>query len=368
VVLDKTLTEVRSMKFNSKVSSVYIAGDNLLVGTQGAEIFEVSNYQTAPAEEKGLVPTIRGHCDGELWGLAAAGDSKTYVTCGEDNRVFKWDLTRHRCIGEAIINEKRAPMPKVLRASTESSFPPNQCGRAVAVSPTGTDVAIGGNDGVVHVYDFATMEKKASIDLNAHGKRMVTGQKGNWIQVMQYSPNGNILAVGTHGSVICLLDTRRYVVGGVLDKHNSFIMHMDWSRDGEFMQSNCGAYELLFWQIDEKELRNSRQITAVSSLRDTVWNTQTCILGWSVQGIFDPTQDGTDVNTVDTTTSKRIVATGDDYGDVNLFRYPVAVEGNAKKNYVGHSSHVVTVRFTPDEQYLMSAGGNDKAIFVWRVS
>lgn len=58
----------------------------------------------------------------------------------------------------------------------------------------------------------------------------------------------------------------------------------------------------------------------------------------------------------------------DDYGNVNIFRYPVAKEGNAKKAYDGHSSHVATVRFTPDERFVISAGGGDKAIGVWRVA
>jgi hypothetical protein len=53
---------------------------------------------------------------------------------------------------------------------------------------------------------------------------------------------------------------------------------------------------------------------------------------------------------------------------VNIFRYPVAKEGNAKKAYDGHSSHVATVRFTPDERFVISAGGGDKAIGVWRVA
>jgi len=359
---------VRTIGLTSKVSSVYISGENLLVGTQGAEVYEIANYKTAVDDSK-LVPTIRGHCEGEVWGLAVHPDAKHYVTCGEDNRVFKWQLDTNRCVGSTIVADRRGAMPKTLRASTMSTLPPNQCARAVSISPSSRDFAIGTNDGLVHVYDFASLEKKATVDLNPHGKRMVTGQKGNWIQVMQYSPSGETLAVGTHGSVICLLSVRAgYAVGGVLDKHNSFISHLDWSTDGLHMQSNDGAYELLFWSVDEKNLRNSKQNTNVTALRDVVWKTQTCILGWSVQGIFDPTQDGTDVNTVDTSPSKSLIVTGDDYGDVNLFRYPCAAEGNAKKSFIGHSSHVVTNRFTTDERRVISAGGNDKAVMVWRVT
>jgi microtubule-associated protein-like 6 len=47
------------------------------------------------------------------------------------------------------------------------------------------------------------------------------------------------------------------------------------------MQSNCGAYELLF-----SETNKGQQITSASSLRDTQWDTFTCTLGWPVQGIW----------------------------------------------------------------------------------
>lgn len=32
-------------------------------------------------------------------------------------------------------------------------------------------------------------------------------------------------------------------------KHSSYITHMDFSNDGNFLHSNCGAYELLFWDV-----------------------------------------------------------------------------------------------------------------------
>jgi microtubule-associated protein-like 6 len=52
---------------------------------------------------------------------------------------------------------------------------------------------------------------------------------------------------------------------------------------------------------------------------------------------------------------------------VKLFRYP-CVDKDAKfSEYLGHSSHVTNVRFTPRGNILLSAGGNDRCIFQWRV-
>ena len=59
--------------------------------------------------------------------------------------------------------------------------------------------------------------------------------------------------------------------------------------------------------------------------KDVGWATWTCKLGWPVQGIFQGV-DYSDVNTVCRSNNKLVLATGDDNGKVNLFKYPVVVE------------------------------------------
>ena len=195
----------------------------------------------------------------------------------------------------------------------------------------------------------------------------MNNQTGNWIQEIKYSQSGQTLAVGTHGSVVVLLDVvDGYKPKGLLKSSNSFISHLDWSVDGHNIQTNDGAYELLFYNIDEGDLKSASQITSASSVKDVKWATQTCSLGWSVQGIYDPSQDGQDVNACDSSPSKSLIVTGDDQGNVNLFRYP-ALKGNKSTSSHAHSSHVVTVRFTPDEKYVVSTGGHDLAVMQWAV-
>jgi len=195
----------------------------------------------------------------------------------------------------------------------------------------------------------------------------VTDQTGNWIQVIQYNPNGTVCAVGTHGSCIVLLDVLDgYKPKGTLTSSQSYITHIDWSNDGTHIQSNDGAYELLFYDIDEANLKNSRQNKSPSALKDVKWATQTCVLGWPVQGIFEPSQDGSDINSCDTSRTQSLVVTGDDNGNVNLFRYPV-MKGNKSSSSHAHSSHVVRVRFTQDERYVLSTGGHDLSVMQWAV-
>ena len=58
------------------------------------------------------------------------------------------------------------------------------------------------------------------------------------------------------------------------------------------IQSNCGAYDLLFWSCSD-----GKRISA-SKARDISWTTWTCTLEWPVQGIWPKGADGTDINTV----------------------------------------------------------------------
>lgn len=90
----------------------------------------------------------------------------------------------------------------------------------------------------------------------------------------------------------------------------------------------------------------------------------TCLFGWPVQGIW-PGLDYTDVNAVDRSRNGTLLATGDDFGTVKLFKYPSCREKAAFNDYHGHSSHVTGVKFTANDTLLISAGGNDKTVMVW---
>jgi len=61
-----------------------------------------------------------------------------------------------------------------------------------------------------------------------------------------------------------------------------------------------------------------------------------------------------------------VCATGDDNGKVKLFRWPAFGFKQAFRSYLGHGSHVMQVRFSYDDDYLISAGGSDMSLFQWR--
>ena len=86
-----------------------------------------------------------------------------------------------------------------------------------------------------------------------------------------------------------------------------------------------------------------------------------------MRGIWPTDSDGTDVNAVARSHSSQLIATADDIGKVKLFSYPCIVPRAYHKAYEGHSSHVTNVAFTESDKCLISAGGNDRALFQWQL-
>jgi len=170
-----------------------------------------------------------------------------------------------------------------------------------------------------------------------------------------------MLAVGSHDNNIYVYDVDSgYKKKCTLKGHNSYITSVDWSQDSSVIRSVCGAYELLFFDVDS----GKQDTGGASATVDTIWATSTAKFGWCVDGIFPGNTDGTHVNHVWFSDDNRLVLTADDYGLVNVYRNPVR-KGHQPKSYRAHSEHVVRVRFVGGTQQIVSIGGYDKTIMIW---
>lgn len=98
---------------------------------------------------------------------------------------------------------------------------------------------------------------------------------------------------------------------------------------------------------------------------ETQWATNHSKYGWLVHGIFPSGTDGTHINGVDMSKDGTLIATGDDYGLVNVFRNPVR-DGHQPISLRGHSEHVLRVAFHNDDTQLFSIGGYDQTLMQWK--
>ncbi|CAH1261926.1 EML1 [Branchiostoma lanceolatum] len=301
-------------------------GDDVFVGTTRNAILR--GRVGEPFE-----PTVEAHTD-ELWGLAAHPNQHLFLTCAYDRRVFLWNADTHTPVWSKILEDP----------AQSAEFHPN-----------GTVVAIGLQSGRWLVLDTSS---KDLVTVHTDGNEQH--------DCVRYSPDGNFLAVGSHDNIIYLYSVteegRKYSRVGKLTGHSSFVTHLDWSSDNQYIRSNSGDYEILFWSA-----AMCRQVPAAASLRDVEWATATCTLNFQVFGMWPEGSDGTDINGAACSKSGKLLANADDFGKVNLFKYPCCQSRSPSHSYPGHSSHVTTVDFLHDDSTLLSTGGKDNSIFQWKV-
>uniref|UniRef100_A0A8C3T6T7 EMAP like 1 n=1 Tax=Chelydra serpentina TaxID=8475 RepID=A0A8C3T6T7_CHESE len=291
-------------------------GDVVLIGT-------TRNFVLQGTLSGDFFPITQGHTD-ELWGLAIHPSKPQFFTCGHDKHITLWDATSHRPVWNKIIEDP----------AQSSGF-----------HPSGSVVAIGTLTGRWFVFDTET---KDLVTVHTDGNEQLS--------VMRYSPDGNFLAIGSHDNCIYIYGVnengRKYSRIGKCSGHSSFITHLDWSVNSQYLVSNSGDYEILYWIPSA-----CKQVVSVETTRDIEWVTYTCILGFHVFGKFF-------LSSLSQTYDSLLFQ----LANIHLYLKHYYSDFKAPSHvYGGHSSHVTNVDFLCEDTHLISTGGKDTSIMQWRV-
>ncbi|XP_049595381.1 echinoderm microtubule-associated protein-like 1 isoform X6 [Syngnathus scovelli] len=301
-------------------------GETVLIGT-------TKNFVLQGSLDGEFVPITQGHTD-ELWGLAVHPCRPHFLTCGYDRQVCMWDSSSHQLVWSKNMED----------TAQSADF-----------HPSGSVVAIGTQIGRWLVLDT---DSKDLVTVHTDGNEQLS--------VMSFGPDGNFLAIGSHDSYIYIYavaeNGRKYSRVGKCSGHSSFITHLDWSVDSQYLVSNSGDYEILYWIPSV-----CKQVVSMETIRDIEWATHTCTLGFQVFGMWSDGSDGTDINAGSRSNDKSLLATGDDFGKVHLFSFPCSQFRAPSHVYGGHSSHVTNVTFLYNDSCLVSTGGKDMSVMQWRI-
>jgi microtubule-associated protein-like 6 len=320
--------------------------NKIVVGTLGAEIFELDGVDGSNLKEDGG-PRLQGHSHigEENWALSAHPFYPRYATAGDDATLRVWDVGKH-----------------AVRSVTPLEMP----ARCIAYSPKGERLAVG----------FGAPIKKSAMQFD--GKFVVLSSSDfvvlhegrdsqKYLTEVKWSSTGALLAFGSFDTKIYIYDCESsYSLIAVCAQHNAVIRGFDFSSDGEYLMTNCGAYELAFF-----ESGTGMAVAAASKLKDTRWASCTATMQWCTQGCWSPQADRCDLISCDANLSNEhgnvVIATGDNYGRIRLFRYPCDTALAQAKLYRAHggASPISKLRWVCGDQYLVSVSAKERNIMVW---
>ncbi|CAG9860783.1 unnamed protein product [Phyllotreta striolata] len=283
--------------------------------------------------ELGFQPIVLGHAS-EIWALDSHPKIPYFATAGYDRVLQLWDSMSRTILWSKDVEEQA---------------------QSICYFPDGLCLIVGCVNGKWMVFDVQTRQLLAQ---HADGTEP--------IQVIKFSPNGSLVAIGSRDSTIYIYQISgngtKFTRVGRCSGHSSAIIHLDWAVNNQTLRSNSVDFELLFWNTE-----TCRQIPQ-ANVRDVEWATNTCTLTFDTIGIWSDYTEGLDVICCDRSHDSELLVTGDDFGKVKLYSYPTSQPKSLCHTFTGHSSYVTGVKFMKDNSRIISVGGNDTAVVQWRVT
>lgn len=321
-----------------RFASVAVRGDLVLLGTSNHALLLVDL-----ARREASVLQV-SHTDA-AWGLDFHPSLGILASASIARDVRFWNVA-----------DRRPAVGKVLRTERKVW--------SLAFSPDGALLALGCDQGWMEAFNFPALQPVYREPITRAGER---------IGDVRFSPNGVYLAAACWDQLVYLLKVIPAPPGGyiklqlhrTLTGNSSSPLCVMFSADSEIVVSNSKDTQILYWRSKD----GSRQATT-SAFRDTQWQVPwTGILGWPVIGVWgDPDYDGTDVKSVcQGGPNGGYLASGDDYGNVKLMRFPNPFLEPPCQVRGGHASMVTRVRFSKNN-ILASLGGDDHSISLWSLA
>jgi len=325
---------------------------------------------------------VAGHCRmAQGLGVHHASDEggeSFYVSVGDDGFIFKWSAD------DKLMVTRPYTLTRTIKRT--GSVKRMNC-RSCAISADGVLCAVGCADG-----SFAILRIGTGTGEVAGGfEKLLTMRLpdiNSAIDVIRFSPDGMMLAMGSHNNYIDVFqlpdadpeteDLKNTATWALKDYtvkrlsrckgHSSYIVGLDWNTGSDILQTNCAGREILYWYASTgKQIRS----TFDDIEADTKWASWTCPLGFPVMGIWPDGSSGNDINAVTMSGNQKFIVTADDLGLVKLFNAPCVLNDAPYREFHGHCSFVQNCTFVEGKDKsaprVVTIGGADCSVFQWKI-
>jgi len=361
----------RAMAFDNASKTVFV----------GSKTCQIMCYNLKDGKSEIL---IDGH-DDQVWGLTTCnkkGYEHYYITGGYDGVLKMWD-----CKARKIIDTYEFEVDGDQRKQIV------QC----IWSNDGELVAAGSEDGHVYLFNWFDNKDQELVLVAEYQVPVKKGREPEGVSYMRFNEDDSILAVAHMDANLYLFNViggsgaasqghqrqrsnsryldQKALEGGQVFKldpwkpatHRAAPTHIQWNAEGSMIKVLTRDYEVAHWRID-RSTKSLKFYPHIPDPDDVKWAGDPLVAGWDVEGCYQAEWDGTDLNDVTLSDDGVFLAAGDDFGMVRLFKYPaVCNKPDVHRKYLGHSSFVVGVEFCRNNEYLITCGGNDMAIFQWKL-
>ncbi|XP_037908857.1 echinoderm microtubule-associated protein-like CG42247 isoform X3 [Hermetia illucens] len=299
---------------------------NIYVGTTRNNILEGSL-------QRRFNQVVFGH-GRQLWGLAAHPEDEIFATAGHDKHIALWRKQK-------------------LLWTMQSGY---EC-VSLAFHPFGQALAAGSTEGHLLVIN------------SENGAAMLTLRVcGSPLNCIAYNQVGDMIAMGSQNGSIYLFRVSRD--GFSYKKVNKIrgsqpLTHLDWSADGNFLQTVTIDFDLLFW--DAKSLSPERSPIA---MKDVKWLTHNCTVGYLVAGMWNNryyTSNSTIIATCSRSSVQDLLISGDADGYLRLYRYPCITPRGEYHEAKVYSGMLACARFLYGDRTIVTVGGTDASLMVWEL-
>ena len=177
----------------------------------------------------------------EVWGLEPLKtENDRYLTCSDDATLRLYSLKERKLLNMMRLDvDKKGKKLKYVKIKgfKGRGMPEKATARCVGISNDDNTIVVGMKDGTCWVIECDRNER----DLAWKRKKIFRHSK-RWISEIKFSPDNSKCAIGAHDQRIWMYKTtgtKAWKKTKPMLKHSSAIIHMDWSIDGENLQSNC---------------------------------------------------------------------------------------------------------------------------------